>query len=76
MLSKQQPTQQPTLHLTARGYKYWAENKHRREDNGVKTIHQLSGAKQPPPRIVQAQIKHIKNNITTLWAGLSDSFLL
>ena len=64
MLSKQQPTQQPTLHLTARGYKYWAENKHRREDNRVKTINQLSGAKQPPPRIVHAQIKHIKNNIS------------
>ena len=33
-------------------------------DNGVKTINQLSGAKEPPPCIVQVQIKHIKNNIT------------
>ena len=33
-------------------------------DNGGKTINQLSGAKEPPPCIVQVQIKHIKNNIT------------
>ena len=43
MLSKQQPTQQPTLHLTARGYKYWAENKHRRGDNRVRPLISYQG---------------------------------
>ena len=40
------------------------EQTQERRDNGGKTINQLSGAKEPPPCIVQVQIKHIKNNIT------------